>query len=133
MATDAMIVQPIWSLVRPSSFRTTGISGAMPNQAKKQRKKANHVMWKARIWGMSSRKKLLQRTLNPARMKAVNFKVSLDRANAVATELIRQGVPENRIEIIAQGANQPIYAESTATGEAANRRAEIFIEYLSEG
>ncbi|MDP6390185.1 MAG: OmpA family protein [Alphaproteobacteria bacterium] len=83
-----------------------------------------------RVVGHSSRN---VRTLNPARMKAVNFKVSLDRANAVATELIRQGVPENRIEVVAQGANQPIYAESTATGEAANRRAEIFIEYLSEG
>ena len=49
MATEAMIVLPICSLVRPSSPRTTAMSGAMPNQAKKQRKKANHDMWKARI------------------------------------------------------------------------------------
>ena len=49
IATDAMIVLPIWALVRCSSSRTTAISGAMPNQAKKHRKKANHVMWKARI------------------------------------------------------------------------------------
>jgi outer membrane protein OmpA-like peptidoglycan-associated protein len=83
-----------------------------------------------RVVGHSSRN---VRTLNPARNKAVNFKVSLERANAVAAELIRQGVPQDRIEVIAQGASQPIYAESTETGEAGNRRAEIFIEYLSEG
>ena len=31
------------------SSRTTFISGAMPNQAKKHKKKANHDMWNARI------------------------------------------------------------------------------------
>ena len=52
MATEAMIVLPICALVSPSSSRTIAISGAMPNQAKKHRKKANHVMWKARICGV---------------------------------------------------------------------------------
>jgi len=52
MATDAMIVFPIWALVRESSSRITAISGATPNHAKKHRKKANHDMWKARICGV---------------------------------------------------------------------------------
>jgi outer membrane protein OmpA-like peptidoglycan-associated protein len=58
------------------------------------------------------------------------MKISLDRANAVAAELVRQGVPPDRLEVIAQGARMPIYAETSPTGEAGNRRAEIFIEYV---
>src|SRR5580698_4385919 len=41
--------QPTWSAVRCNSSRTTFIKGAMPNQAKKHRKKAIHDMWKARM------------------------------------------------------------------------------------
>ena len=47
--TEPMIAQPICSLVSCNSSRTTAISGAMPNQAKKQEKNANHVMWNVRI------------------------------------------------------------------------------------
>ena len=43
---------PICALVRLSSSRTIAISGAMPNQAKKQRKKENQERWKARICGV---------------------------------------------------------------------------------
>jgi hypothetical protein len=39
-------------LVRCISSRTIDINGAMPNQAKKQRKNANHDMWNARICGV---------------------------------------------------------------------------------
>ena len=49
MATEAMMVLPICALVRSRSSRTTAISGAMPNQPKKQRKNDIQVMWKARI------------------------------------------------------------------------------------
>ena len=52
IATEAMIELPIWALVRPSSSRTTAISGAMPNHAKKHKKKANQLMWNARICGV---------------------------------------------------------------------------------
>ena len=61
VATEAMIDHPTCSLVSCSSSRTTAISGAMPNHAKKQRKNANHDMWNARICGMFRLKKLPQR------------------------------------------------------------------------
>ena len=44
METDPMTSQPICDWVRAISSRTIVISGAMPNQEKKQRKNANHVM-----------------------------------------------------------------------------------------
>ncbi|HAT35814.1 MAG TPA: hypothetical protein DCS82_08870, partial [Rhodospirillaceae bacterium] len=61
--------------------------------------------------------------------KFANFKVSLDRANAVAAELIRRGVPAEYIDVSAHGAENPVYAEYSATGEAGNRRAEVFLDY----
>ncbi len=57
MATEAIIELPTCCLVRCSSPRMIGISGASPNQPKKQRKNASHVTWKARIgalWKSSS-------------------------------------------------------------------------------
>ncbi|HAA93037.1 MAG TPA: flagellar motor protein MotB, partial [Rhodospirillaceae bacterium] len=54
---------------------------------------------------------------------------SLDRANAVAAELIRRGVPAEYIDVSAHGAENPVYAEYSATGEAGNRRAEVFLDY----
>ena len=52
--TDPMTSQPICDCVRAISSRTTFMSGAMPNHAKKHRKNANHVMWNARIWGVDT-------------------------------------------------------------------------------
>ena len=52
IATEAMTVLPTCALVRCSSSRMTAISGAMPNQPKKHRKNADHVMWNARIAGL---------------------------------------------------------------------------------
>ena len=65
------------------------------------------------------------------RSKLVNFKVSLDRANAVAAELIRHGVQPGRIDVSAQGTENPRYAEYLPTGEAGNRRAEVFLDYAN--
>ena len=50
--TEPMMAQPIWFGVSCNSSRTTAINGAMPNQAKKHEKKANHVMWNVLIWGI---------------------------------------------------------------------------------
>jgi hypothetical protein len=50
MATEEMMMFPIWSLVRCSSSRTTAIKGETPNHPKKHRKNANHVKWNVRIW-----------------------------------------------------------------------------------
>jgi outer membrane protein OmpA-like peptidoglycan-associated protein len=61
------------------------------------------------------------------RHKLVNFNVSFDRANAVAQALIRVGVPPERVSVEAVSDDQPIYSESMPTGEAGNRRAEIYV------
>jgi flagellar motor protein MotB len=56
-----------------------------------------------------------------------NFERSQARANAVARELIRDGVPAARVLVEAVGDTQP-YSESVPQGEDGNRRADIFIQ-----
>ena len=56
------------------------------------------------------------------------FAKSQARANAVAREIIREGVPASRVLVEAVGDSQPVYYESMPQGEAGNRRAEIFIQ-----
>ena len=60
---------------------------------------------------------------------AYNMKLSEDRANAVKNQLIRFGIPDNRIEIRAFGDKQPIGSNNTAEGRALNRRV-VFIFHL---
>ena len=67
------------------------------------------------------------RTFDPALRARINYKVSLDRANSIASALVRMGVPTDRIQVEGAGDTAPIYAEYTAAGEAANRRAELFM------
>lgn len=57
-----------------------------------------------------------------------NFEASMDRANAVANELMRKGVSASDLVIEAVGDRAPEYYESMPAGEAGNRRAEIFLE-----
>jgi len=57
-----------------------------------------------------------------------NFERSQARATAVAKELIREGVPANKVLVEAVGDSQPVYYESMPQGEEGNRRAEIFIQ-----
>jgi len=59
----------------------------------------------------------------------VNYRVSLARANAVAVELLRHGIPGNQMQVMAEGARNPIYSERSATGAAGNRRTEIYLDY----
>jgi outer membrane protein OmpA-like peptidoglycan-associated protein len=56
------------------------------------------------------------------------FAKSQDRADAVAAEAIREGVPANRVLVEAVGDSQPVYYESMPKGEDGNRRAEIFVQ-----
>ncbi len=67
------------------------------------------------------------RTFDATRRARINYKVSLDRAKAIAAALAGMGVPEEMVQIEGAGDTAPIYAEYTAAGEAANRRAELFI------
>ena len=55
------------------------------------------------------------------------FDKSQARANAVAQELIHDGIPASRVMIEAVGDSQPVYYESMPKGEDGNRRAEIFL------
>jgi outer membrane protein OmpA-like peptidoglycan-associated protein len=56
------------------------------------------------------------------------FDKSQARANAVAQELIHDGVPASRVLVDAVGDSQPIFYESMPQGEEGNRRAEIFVQ-----
>jgi len=57
-----------------------------------------------------------------------NFETSLQRANAVTALLVRYGVARDKVAAEAKGDTQPVYHEFMPTGEAGNRRAEIFLE-----
>ena len=67
------------------------------------------------------------RSMDPVRHKMVNFKISVDRADAVARELARQGAPEGTVSVAARSDTQPIFYEVMPSGEAGNRRAEVYI------
>jgi outer membrane protein OmpA-like peptidoglycan-associated protein len=56
------------------------------------------------------------------------FTKSQERANAVAQEIIREGVPADKVLVEAVGDTQPVYYESMPKGEDGNRRAEIFLQ-----
>lgn len=61
--------------------------------------------------------------------KVVNFRLSVDRAQSVASELMRLGVAPNAIVIEARGGGDPVYYEWMPAGEAENRRADIYLGY----
>ena len=61
------------------------------------------------------------------RHELANFNVSFARANAVAQALIGAGISPERVTVEAVSDDQPIYSEAMPTGEAGNRRAEIFV------
>ncbi len=70
-----------------------------------------------------------QRTANMDQMqhRATNLRVSVSRAEKVASALKGLGVAEGNILVAAVGDNEPIYAEVMPSGEAGNRRTEIFL------
>jgi len=52
--------------------------------------------------------------------------LSADRVMAVALALVKSGVPADAIHLVARGAHDPVFLESAKTGEAGNRRVEIY-------
>jgi len=58
-----------------------------------------------------------------------NFEVSRRRALAVAQQLRALGVPKDRITAEAASDDEPIYQTTSTRGIAANRRAEVFIDF----
>ena len=55
-----------------------------------------------------------------------NIRISLQRAESVAGELAKLGVPREVMTVTGVSDNEPLYAETTQAGIAGNRRAEIF-------
>ena len=61
-----------------------------------------------------------------AQHNRVNFDVSVDRAHAVASELMRLGVAPSALTVEAVGDAEAAFVEAMPSGEAANRRVEIY-------
>ena len=59
----------------------------------------------------------------------VNFNISLERARTVMKQFSTIGFNSQRIELVAMSDAKPLYAEIMPSLEAANRRAEIYIQY----
>ena len=59
----------------------------------------------------------------------VNFNMSLERARKVMRQFSTIGMNSQTIELVAMSDAEPLYAEIMPSLEAANRRAEIFIQY----
>ena len=67
------------------------------------------------------------RDMDTDKHNRVNQKLSEDRAAAVSRELIRLGVAAASIQVSAVSDSQPLYYEFMPSGEAGNRRTEIYI------
>jgi outer membrane protein OmpA-like peptidoglycan-associated protein len=80
---------------------------------------------KMRVIGHAS---LRTRNLDAATHKMVNYRISAARADSVARELIRRGVRADEISVDAKSDSEPVYYEIMPSGEAGNRRAEIYFE-----
>ncbi len=80
---------------------------------------------KVRIIGHASHR---TRNLDPAKHNMVNYRISAARADSVARALIRRGVRATEISVDAKADSEPVYYEIMPSGEAGNRRAEIYFE-----
>ena len=67
------------------------------------------------------------RNLTPITHKMVNFKISVDRANRIAAALVRLGVNNKNIQIAAVSDSEPAFYEFMPSGEAGNRRTEVYL------
>lgn len=64
--------------------------------------------------------------LDKVEHELANFRVSLARANRVAEQLIAMGVAREKVRVEAFADDKRLYSEAMPTGEAGNRRAEIY-------
>ncbi len=88
-------------------------------EMQRQRGGTLHVIGHASSW---------TRDMNPVRHNMINFGLSIDRANSVAHELLRLGVTTSQFSIGAMSDGRPLFFEVMPSGEAANRRVEIFLD-----
>lgn len=69
------------------------------------------------------------RDMSPQEHVKVNLTMSMHRADTVARQLLQLGVSGDRLFVGGVSDSQPIYQEVMPSGEAGNRRTEIFIDY----
>lgn len=81
---------------------------------------------KIKVLGFASSR---TRNTDIASHKLANFKVSAERAQAVAAALKRAGLPSDQLETEALSDSVPAYLEVMPEGERLNRRAEVYISY----
>jgi phosphate transport system substrate-binding protein len=59
--------------------------------------------------------------------RAVNARMALARAQAVASYLEEEGVPQSAIEVAGKGADEPIGSNQSGAGRGANRRVDVTV------
>lgn len=59
--------------------------------------------------------------------RAINEKLSLERANSVLMYLTGKGVPASRLHAAGKASDLPVASNDTAEGRSLNRRVEVFI------
>ena len=69
------------------------------------------------------------RDMSPDQHLRVNHSVSLGRADKVARQLLKLGMPGEKLFVGGVSDSQPLYQEVMPSGEAGNRRTEIFVDY----
>ena len=79
-----------------------------------------------RVVGHASRR---TDSTDSVKAKIANFSIAHDRARVVALEMTRLGIPADRIYIHSMSDQAPAYSEATTHGEAANRRADIYLDF----
>ena len=57
----------------------------------------------------------------------VNFEISMNRAGTIGTVLTKMGLPAETLEVQAVSDTQPLFLEVMPSGEAGNRRVEIYL------
>lgn len=87
----------------------------------KLQKQSNGVL---RVVGHASQR---TRNMDPSQHAITNLKVSEQRANRIANILQQMGVSSNQVLVAAVGDNEPVFLEVMPSGEAGNRRAEIYL------
>jgi flagellar motor protein MotB len=66
--------------------------------------------------------------MNSVRHMNRNLNISEARATAAAAELNAAGLPVERIVIEAKGDSEPVYSEAMPSGEAGNRRVDVYLQ-----
>ena len=66
--------------------------------------------------------------VDPVKHRMANLAISKRRAESVAKEFMRLGLSQGQVSVVARADSQPVYHEFMPTGEAGNRRVEIFIQ-----